>query len=397
MGMKYDLLLIGVLTTAFSCIEPFEIGSLEHERVLVVDGLITDEEKAHVIRLSYTYPVGEEVGEPEPATQAEVWMTDRHNTTYSLSEAGPGRYHTTEDFKAVPGNAYVLNIRLREGQEYRSNPEVLIPSPAIDRLYGRYLQKPNAEGEVENGVQLLLDTGEVNDSINYFRYELEETYRVSVPLPSTWRYSDFSTDPVNPRIVFEKRDEPLDTCYVQNVSENIQLTSIAGRSEHRVAEFPIRFLNETSRHLNERYFISIRQYAISENTLSFYRQLKDNRELTGSLFDKQPGRIQGNMQSVNDPGEIVLGYFEVSGVSVVEQYFVPEPFYEAGLPPFEWDFSTCTSGNTVKGAVTFYLNDFPDHLITSILGNDVFLTDKVCSDCRIYGDGTLQRPEFWME
>ena len=378
-----------------SCIEPFEIGSLDHQRVLVVDGLLTDEEKAHQIRLSYTYPVEQEGRGAEPATRAEVWITDQDNTIYNLGEATAGTYETPQGFKGVPGNTYVLHIRLQDGQEYESTPEVLIPSPPIDKLYGEYTQKTAVSGEVENGVQLFLDTQLVNDTIHYFRYEWEETYRVSVPLPSKWVFYDFSTDPVNPRVIFEERDRPLDTCYVQTASENIQLESITGQSEHRVSEFPIRFLNETSRHLNERYFINVRQYAISESTLSFYRQLKENRELTGSLFDKQPGRIQGNLRSVSDPGEIVQGYFEVSGVSTIEQYFVPEPFYNAGLPPFEWQFSICTSGATTKNGIVLYLRAYPDHLITEIVKDEVFMTDEACSDCRTYGDGTLKRPDFW--
>ena len=60
------------------------------------------------------------------------------------------------------------------------------------------------------------------------------------------------------------------------------------------------------------YSIHIRQYALSRNAYLFYQTIKKNTEQLGSIFDAQPTELTGNIHCVTNPGEIVIGFVDIS-------------------------------------------------------------------------------------
>ena len=86
--------------------EPEESG----EKRLVVDALITNEAKAHAVKLSTTFSGID--GDPEPVSGAEVILTDGEQVEMLTESAGePGTYFTGEDMRAVVNKQYGLRIR----------------------------------------------------------------------------------------------------------------------------------------------------------------------------------------------------------------------------------------------------------------------------------------------
>ena len=59
--------------------------------------------------------------------------------------------------------------------------------------------------------------------------------------------------------------------------------------------------------------IDLEQYSISQEAYRFLRLAKQQSELSGSVFDPPPANIRGNMISLDDPDEVVLGYFMAAG------------------------------------------------------------------------------------
>ncbi len=108
------LLILFLLFNVFACQE--KVGrelDMENELRLVVEAKITNEKKAHEVKLSL--PVYEINGIQEPVSGADVYISDG-DKIFSLNE-DPGRagiYMTDSDVKGVVDETYILFIRVNE-------------------------------------------------------------------------------------------------------------------------------------------------------------------------------------------------------------------------------------------------------------------------------------------
>jgi hypothetical protein len=62
------------------------------------------------------------------------------------------------------------------------------------------------------------------------------------------------------------------------------------------------------------YYLAIKQYSISEEVYRFWNIVQQQAQNTGGLFDVTPKSIRGNMESISDANEEVLGVFSASDV-----------------------------------------------------------------------------------
>ncbi len=111
---RYFHLVIFLVMLLTSCQEKIEWElEMENELRLVVDGKITNERKAHEVKLSL--PVYEINGEPRPVSGAEVIISDG-DQQFELSEDSlrPGVYLSDPEVQGVINRTYVLYIRVNE-------------------------------------------------------------------------------------------------------------------------------------------------------------------------------------------------------------------------------------------------------------------------------------------
>ena len=100
----------------FSCQEKIEWElSMSNDVRLVVEGKITNEQRAHLVRLSV--PVYEINGRPEPVSGANVVISDG-DTIFQLTEdpEQPGSYYTDPDVRGVVNRTYRLGIEVGDYQ-----------------------------------------------------------------------------------------------------------------------------------------------------------------------------------------------------------------------------------------------------------------------------------------
>ncbi|MFZ6050722.1 DUF4249 domain-containing protein [Halocola ammonii] len=120
----------------YSCTEriDLELNDQENER-LVVEGWITDQEKAHTVELTLTSSYFE--NQPAPRVMgAEVTISDGE-TTWTLSENEPGIYQTTPDVAGEAGKTYTLTIDY-EGQTYTAT-SFMRPVAPVDSMAFEYI------------------------------------------------------------------------------------------------------------------------------------------------------------------------------------------------------------------------------------------------------------------
>lgn len=391
---KNFLLSILTVSSFLSCTKPFETDSFAFTRVLVVDGTITDEIKFHTVNLSYTYPIGE-ANQEAFLTNAQLWIESGDGERIDYNEIEPGLYQSEFAFAGEPNQTYQVYFTTSEGKNYTSFNQTLIPSPPIDSIYDRYATIINEElNAIIPGVQFFIDSHDESNNAKYFRYEWKEDYKISTPSNSYWVY-ELDTD------TLLLREEPVNTCYESSESTNIIIGNSLGSSTNRVAEQPVNFVSSFTDKYRVRYALQVKQYAISESAFGFYRKLKESNESSGSLFDIQQGTIAGNIRSLDDPTETVLGYFEVSGVSDSRTFFnysdleeeVPRPSFR-----FSCDFNAIQQ--ICRDSLFYYVGE-NTRVIDMVIVDDSFesgiysYTSRNCADCSWYA--TTEPPEYWVD
>ena len=435
--MRRSLLILLVFALLQRCISPYDFESIGSARTLVIDASLTNETTAHAVRLSYSFEI--DTSQTDPVAGASVAFIDGANNRTVLRERSAGLYLTDSSFAGIPGTAYTLEVSLANGNTYRSTPEVLPAAIPIDSIYGEYLRLPNANDERnQTGVQIFVDAHAEDGEPKSFRYTYRDSYETPVPYPSRYDWT-------GRRSTFEiiEREKPLGPCYRKSQSTTTLVATTSGLSENRIVAYPIRFINQSAQELAYKYIIEVTQYTISQDAHAFFRYLQESNEGAGSLSDRQLGSINGNITNVDDPQELVLGYFETAGVSRAKRIFSYHEFLDDGIiteeyicltpdNPEEFGFGCeyfdqrsfqiffreqeliydVRTGDSVLIDVEYYdlsgldavLNDSafgPGELcgytnrIVDIPppGDFALIAHELCSDCTLYG--SLERPEVW--
>jgi len=125
--------LINSLCFLSSCEADLELNVQNADRTyLVVDGMITNEAKAHCIRLSTSYPYFGKSGSL-PVKGAEVVISDG-TESIELTEKQDGEYYTPANWSALYGKTYTLSVSTdQEGVAGVYHAESTMPEPG-----GRY-------------------------------------------------------------------------------------------------------------------------------------------------------------------------------------------------------------------------------------------------------------------
>ena len=143
--------------------EPIDLATDDFESILVVEGIITDEEKNQTIHLSRSYRL-EESG-PSPVSQAQVSVENSNGEAFDFREISPGVYESVDKFSVEYGLDYTLQITTSYGT-YNSTP--------VSTNSGTMISDVSSERNTyndEEGIALTVSNtseGEVN---NYYKFE----------------------------------------------------------------------------------------------------------------------------------------------------------------------------------------------------------------------------------
>src|SRR5664280_1102400 len=122
------------LIAAASCIDPYTPNLKNYNSLLVVEGLITNENSSYKIKLSRT--TGQANSISEKVADADVYIIDGSGVKTHLQNSGGGYYKTDSTlFKGVVGQNYTLQILTGDGKEYKSGQSTMLPVADIDKVY----------------------------------------------------------------------------------------------------------------------------------------------------------------------------------------------------------------------------------------------------------------------
>jgi hypothetical protein len=319
MFRKYLFLLL-ILPLA-ACIDPYSVVVDEGSQLLTIDGFISTAQGPHKIKLTRSDTYGSVFeGLIRPVTGATVIVRDDLGKVTFLPEdmEDRGVYNTPTNFSASVGRSYTLQIQLIDGKVYTSLPERVESVPEINNVDLKVV-KIAVEGETleRSGVQLIAEFDDPADQNNFYYWRTDESTFVLNTRPDlfTPRPSDTNTS---------RDPQPKDccvTCFKTEVLGNqaiyLEKDDIFNGLSTGV---PAGFIEDDGLRFIDTYRTDLKQLSISSEAYRFLRLVKQQVEISGSVFDPPPANIRGNMISLDNPEEVVLGYFIAAGETTKRIY-----------------------------------------------------------------------------
>jgi hypothetical protein len=364
-SMKVGNLFIFVILLFVACVEPIDLPVIENSAVLVVDGMITDQEGTHSVKLFYSSALDENVGEPVPVTGALVSIIDDLGNNIVLGEHDDGIYETAGSTHGTVGVTYKLRIVLDDGVVYESTPAMMASAGTLDAVEHRFKENVINQHNLtkpQDAVYLYLDATAPEES-RLLRWRWKATYNVETHPELITKVENRDRIPNPPEcsgyieeghVLVYKQPCTCCECWPvlhgdasavsqpQNVGDRTFVMEYIGRIpfEHDYF-FP-------------KLIVEVEQLSVSEDVHRFWSLLKVQIEGAGNIFQPNIVKVRGNIRRLDKPDENVFGVFSVSAM--------------------------------VSATYTIHDYDLP---------KPVFLPDTVIADCRQFTKGSNQRPPFW--
>jgi len=370
-----------ILLIIASCIDPYHPRLTETQDLLVVNGMITDKPGEHIVEISRSAPFDDPVF--IPVEDCVVQVADDKGTTVAYTENSPGVYtaYLDNDFLGT-NKAFKLYVFTPDGREYQSEYDSLLACPPIDNLYYEVESRETEDPDYSHyGLQFYVDVKSSGNQSGNFLWKLEETfeYHSSYIIQYYWDGIDL--------VEFLPKDS-LYTCYKTQPIHELHTASTRYLVKNELHKYPLTYVSNQSTRLLVKYSLLARQYSLSNNAFNYWDKLNNQLTGQGGFYEKQPFTSDGNIFNVNDPDEMVLGFFYASQVKkkriMVDKSLDFYIHYERCLldtveSPYEIPafFNYVISLNPLR----------PD-------GPPYGYASPECFDCELKG-GTIKPPDYW--
>ncbi|UII20166.1 DUF4249 domain-containing protein [Fulvivirga ligni] len=257
--------ILATITVLFSCDDPIDLDTKQAEPVMVIEGLVTNEEHTQYVRVTKSVSFYSDQSN-QPITNATVVVSDDQGNVYNYSYSDNGGYYISDvAYAGEIGRVYSLVVNA-EGEEYTASDK-LVRVTTIDSLTVEIDEEEYEDPEDEgNYYEVLLYTKEPQDTEDYYLFKF-------------YRNGDLMRDEVTD--IYYSDDEFL--------AENIDGITTPGYFS----------LGDTA---------TVEMYSISLNGFKYYSDLTNLLNSDGGLFGPPPVNPLGNISNG------AMGFFQVSAV-----------------------------------------------------------------------------------
>jgi hypothetical protein len=266
--MKNIFVLAFIAVFFWNCEKTVSLDIDQTPELYVIEGLLTDEFKAHQVRIRKTIFFNGE-GNGANVSEAEVYVEDDEGQIYPYAEKEAGIYESIEPFAGVAGKTYTLHVE-HEGEVFHASDQ-LKNAPPIDSLATRLDEEEMADPD---------DEGRFYEVLVYLSepQETEDFYLVKF-------YRNGEIENENGDFVFVYDDLALGST----------LEALPAAGYYAIDDM-----------------FRIELYSLSQGTFRYYQDLADNIGNDGGMFSGQPANVRTNMKGG------AIGLFETSGVASME-------------------------------------------------------------------------------
>ncbi len=390
--------IIILLFLSNSCIEQISPDTIQFDDLLVVEALITDQQVHQEVLLCRTLAINESLNRQE--TGATVWITNEKGERVDFAEDQPGRYLSLTPYASDVGGQLQLFINTASGGRYESDIITVQATSPIDSVYAEFTSEPVTENFFGGRFRFFIDSRNNTESNRYFRWTWNSTFELSLRRPSRWLF-------INNEFIIRERGSENDSLQVEVCWQSregndlfIQELQVLDAGVNRL---PIYEFHSEEGFMKRGFSIEVKQYGLSQASYNFWNQIQQTSQEQGSLSDSQPGTIVGNIRSLSNPSELVLGIFEASQEVSSRRQYDREDFFDDGFRVIRTDLIECLGVDSVTSlktpeAVAEALEELgEDWVLTYFTDNPPFayFFPRECSECTEYG--TNQQPDFWEE
>ena len=378
---KTTYLFVVLMLTA-GCKEKFDPPiNPQQTNYLVAEGFINAGQGSTNIQLSRTTQL-KDTAQLRPELNATVTVMAEDNLVFQLKEIGNGLYSSGQ-LNLDKNKKYRLHIITNNRNNYLSDFVSVKLTPPIDSVNWRI---------ENNGVQAYVNTHDPQNNTKYYKWDYEETWEIHSFDEARYKYVATPSPTVATRDPNEIKS--MYFCWQTKKSTNILLGSSVALNSDIISLQPVIFIPQGSEKISVRYSILVRQHALDQQGYEFYQLMKKNTESIGSIFDAQPSDITGNIHSISNPDEKVIGYI---GASSAQEKRIFISRNEVGNWNYTFHCETKEVPNN-SDSIKFYFDGpglipYQSNPSGGINVISYYSSTSHCLDCRERGSSV--KPSFW--
>lgn len=311
------------------------------------------------------------------------WRTHDHNddssvmtfkvNTSSLSTEGRFRLCVS-----VPGRG-----------EYKSAFKAVAISPQIDSI--SYVMAPD-----RSTVEFDVSTHDDSSEPLYCKWTFVEDWESFAEITPMLRAEKGNGDVY----MYELSDSDIKErtrCYSKAESKDIYIATTEALSQNVISRSKLNVVAATDRRVSSTYCITVMQTAMDKEAYGYWEGVKASISGTGGLFAPMPNEVRGNIVSTTFPEETVLGYINVSTMTMKRAIYTSMQLMMystvCGMASYKR-----LDDEGMNQWYNLYMNGLkPVEFVMDDNGNrntnEVWWTTEACVDCRVFSNST--RPDFW--
>ncbi len=374
---KYNSLLLCLLVGLCSCVydytpEDASVQGLESP-LLVVDGDILVGDITRV-KLSYTESILDEDGDMPLGVTVMVEAESGEVVSAYAVEDEPGVYQA-DTRELDKDRKYRLFISVPGRGEYVSEFKSVMISPPIDEITWS-IAPDSTYANIE------VTTHNTEEGKLYCKWNFTENWESNAVFIPYLEYIP-SSNGIRDLMPQERNERTY--CFSEAVSNDVCITNTEKLSENLVSKYVLKHIANTDTRVKGLYSITVTQKALDKEGYQYWETMKRNMGETGGLFSAQPSEYRGNIRSLTNADEIVLGYISASTTHTVRQFI-------------DWKseqlFKTDCEYIILDGDILFYHYYSLGYRPVFRAGDvGMFWSQLKCVDCRSYSNSI--KPDFW--
>ena len=373
------LLLLCVICNA--CVEPFEPVLEETQELMVISGMISDQPGRHTISVSRSSSYKDPVFHPVEFCVVTVTNQDGNMIFYTDEGADVYAADIPDSFLDA-GDAASLYVMAPDMKEYRSSYDTIFPCPGIDSVYYEVTSEGTKDPDKDlPGVRFYLDmSGDASDSRNIL-WQVDETWEYWASLiGNKIMHADRSVEDFRSNVLFKCwKNYPLDQFYIATTR------NLASNELRRVS---LNFVSNETDRLSVTYRLRVKQHSLSGMAYDYFIRMNEQAVESGGLYGTQPATVRGNIYSVNDPEEVVLGFFHAAQVKEQQVFVQNNNYFEFNIPHISCEYQP------MYVIYQWPRIDFPVYIYSEGPFKPSWTALPECFNCLLQGGDTI-RPLNW--
>jgi len=348
---------------------------------LVVGGIInTSSNGVTTIFLSRTVNLSDS-NTNVPEYNATVTIEGKSGVKYLLTPA-PGGAYNSDTLSLDNTDQYRLDISTQDGDQFQSDFVSCRQTPPIDSVSWQQEAPPT------QNVNLFVNTHDPMDSSRYYWWDYVETWEYQSPLTTIYGVQ-------NDLIYLLDSSQQVHVCWMNHVSTDLLLATNIQLSQDVISQQPVLTIPHLDSRLYYRYSILVNQYTLTREAYQYWQTIKTNSQELGTLFDPQPSQLTGNVRSLKNPNEPVVGFVSAARQQQM-RIFIDHSQLE------NWNFdplgeAACSIKFIDQNASNYAIFNYPDTSYAPwyfVSNGTIFIAKRMCLNCTLMG-GTNQQPSFW--